>query len=102
MNKYLMLENTGQLSEWNWCPVPFEMTWSIQVLDVWLMAMTRAQLDARHCTHAWTPGFGPQAMFSRMAVGIHNVSAVRTAGREKLLLAAVCCGVWYANMSQWN
>lgn len=48
MNKCLILEDTSQLSELNWCPVPFQMTWSIQVLDVWLMAMTRVQLDSRH------------------------------------------------------
>lgn len=100
MNKYLVLEDTSQLSELNWCPDPCQMTWSIPVLDVWLMAMTRAQLDARHCTHAWIPGFELQAVLGRM--GMHNVSAVSTAGREKLLLAAVCCGVWCTKMSQWN
>lgn len=102
MNKYLILEDMSQLSELSWCPVPFQMIWSIQVLDVWLVAMTRAQLDARHCTHAQTPGFEPQAMLGRMAAGICDVSAVSTAGREKLLFAAVCCGVWCTNMSQWN
>lgn len=72
------------------------------MLGVWLMAMTRAQLGARHCTHAWTPGFAPQAMPGRVAAGILDVPAVSTAGREKLLIAAVCCGVWCTNMSLWN
>lgn len=72
------------------------------MLDVGLLAMTRAQLDARHCTHAGTPGFDPLALLGRMAVGIGNVSAVSTAGREKLLFAAICCGVWCTNMSQEN
>lgn len=64
MNKSSILEDMSQLSELHWCPVPFQMTWSVQVLDVGLMAMTRAQLGARHCTHAGTPGFEPQALLS--------------------------------------
>lgn len=102
MDKYLIHEDTRQLSELNWCPVPFQTIWSIQVLDAWLMAMTRAQLDARHCTRAWTPRLGLQAMLGRLAVGICNVSSVSTAEREKISLAAVCSGAWCTNMSQWN
>lgn len=61
MNTYLILKDMSLLSKLNWCPIPFQVIW-IYSSDGWVADghdpwNTRAQLDARHCICAWTPGF---------------------------------------------
>lgn len=103
MYKYLILEDTSQLSKLNWCPVPFQMLWSTQVMDVWLMAMTcRRPEPSCMLGHL---GLGnslePQATPGRTAARLCKVSAVSTVGRKKLSFAAVLSGVWCTKTSQW-
>lgn len=103
MNKYLILEDTSQLSKLNWCPVPFQVLQSTQVMDTWLMAMTCGRPDTvRALGH---PGLGnwfePQAMPGRTAARLCNVSAVSTAGRKQISFAAVHSGDWCAKNSRW-
>jgi len=110
MNKYLILEDMSQLSKLNWCPVPFQMLWSTQLMDVWLMAMTR---NGRPET-SWMPDtvrmlghlglsnwFEPRAMPGRAAAGLYSISAVSTVGRKMLLFAAVHSDIWCTKTSQW-
>ena len=108
-NKYFILEDMSRLSKLNWCPVPFQVIWSTQMMDVWLMAMTCGTPEP-----SWMPDtvhmlghldlgswFEAQAMPGRMAARLCNVSAVSTVGRKELLFAAVCSGIWCTNTSPW-
>lgn len=84
MNKYLIHKDTSQLCKLNWRPVPFQMIWSTQVMDGWLMAMNGGRPEC-----SWMPDtvhelghlglghwFEPQAMPGRTAARLCNVSAV--------------------------